>query len=99
MDVKELAEKLTPDKFKSPYNRWATHIGAENLLKLIEHEGGKPIHLPTLHTLMKEVIKQRIVAEYAAGEVTIQTLADKYDLSKNTIQSYISESKAKARRE
>jgi len=95
MEINKLINEVTPEMLPKPYNRWANIIGVDNIIKLMGQEGGKTTHLPTVHTLLRKVIQQMIVDEYQRGGISMQKLADKYELSKNTVLGYINADKSK----
>ena len=92
--IVEMLEEITPDMLPKPYNQWAEIIGMDNLYKFIEQEGGRTVYLPRPDSCFKEFIKIKIISEHKEG-LSIQKLATKYGLSKNTVQKYINERKTR----
>lgn len=76
-------EDLTPD-----CQRIAQQIGIKNLFGLAEAVGGKYIFIPKPANLLKNVKKKHIREDRRQG-LTFQQLADKYDLSVDTIRRVV----------
>lgn len=73
-------EDLTPD-----CQRIAQQIGIKNLFSLAEAVGGKYIFIPKPANLLKNCQKNHIREDRRQG-LTLQQLADKYNLSVDTIR-------------
>ena len=92
-------ESITPDMLSSPYKEIAKLIGVENLYKLVKKvwpKNKRTVYIASAYKCFKEPLKQMVLEEYYKGDISIPAIAEKYGLSKNTIQSYINNDKKKA---
>lgn len=88
MDKGERKIELEVSDLPQPYKKYADTIGMDNFIKLSELIGGRNIYLPSPDSLLISSNRKKIVSEYRAG-TSVRELADKYNISSDSIYRYI----------
>ena len=89
MDTRKFLGRLTPEMLRYPLNSLANEIGVEKLHSISEKEGGKSVYLPRPYDIVKPAIKQSLIEEYNQGGISIEAIADKYEICRNTAQNWL----------
>jgi len=86
--IDELLRESTPEMFSEPYRKYAEVIGVKNLYNLSKVTKGERIYIPKPSNIIRPLVKLRIVEDHRQGNATLEQLAEKYDLSLQTVWRY-----------
>ena len=95
MDTEKLLNELTPDMVSPKWRLFVKKAGIESYHILTVTNGGQKIRIPKEGTILKGLIRQKVIDDYKGGNYSHQALAEKYQLSVKTVRKYLQTANAK----
>jgi hypothetical protein len=87
-NIEKILDTVTADDLPPPLSDFAKVIGIRNLYKISDSIGESDIRIPKVGALYLKLVKPLIIREYETTAITMEKLADKYELSLKTIFNY-----------
>lgn len=81
----KLLEELKPENLQELHREIANVVGVEGIIRLSDYFGGTTIYIPKKRELVKNLVIEKIQAEYRG--TNIRELAQKYNVSESFVYS------------